>query len=330
MQKAVNTQVKAGVQERRFTLSREMGVLGALIVLSIVMTILSPYFLTTNNIFNVLRSISTIGIMAIGMTMIIVSGGIDLSVGSMLAAGAMFTARLMTYSHANPWISVLGGLVLGMVLGGINGLVITRVKVNPFITTLGMMSIGRGLAYLLATGLQGAVASNIPMRDPGVNFLGGGYIGPVPFALIEMVFLVLVFSIFMRFTVLGRQIYATGSNEQAARLSGVNVDMVRLFVYTLTGVLCAYAGIMNAGLLSTAATNLGTGNELDVIAAVIIGGASMNGGEGTIWGAIIGAAIMAILRNAFVLLHFPIHWQTVTIGVVIVLAVATDRLRRRS
>jgi ribose transport system permease protein len=311
--------------------TKEMGVFGALVVLTILMSFLNQYFATTQNIFNLLRSFSTIGIMAIGMTMIIVTGGIDLSVGSILAAGAMTTARLMTYGGINPWLAVLGGLIMGLALGAINGLIITKVKVNPFITTLGMMSIARGMAYLLATGLQGTVASNIPMKDPSVNFLGAGVLGDFqfPFPVIEMAVLVILFSIFLKFTVLGRQIYATGSNEQAARLSGVNVDMVRLFVYTLTGTLAAYAGIMNAGLLSTAATNLGLGNELDVIAAVIIGGTSLNGGEGTIYGAVIGAAIMAVVRNAFVLLHIPIHWQTVTIGIVIILAVATDRLRQR-
>lgn len=328
MQKVLDTKSKVGLKPRRIKVSREMGVLGALVVLSILMTILSPYFATPQNIFNVLRGISTIAIMSIGVTMVILTGGIDLSVGSILAAGAMFTARLMTDMGIDPWIAVLGGLGLGLLLGVVNGLIITKVKVNPFITTLGMMSVARGLAYLLATGLQGSVASNIPMRSPAVNFLGAGYLGPVPFSLIETIVLVVIFTVFMRYTVLGRQIYAVGSNEQAARLSGVNVDLVRLFVYSLTGTLCAFAGILNAGLLSTAATNLGTGNELDVIAAVIIGGTSLSGGEGTIYGAVIGAAIMAILRNAFVLLHFPIHWQTVSIGVVIVLAVATDRLRR--
>jgi ribose transport system permease protein len=324
-----NNKSSTGLQ--RLLKTKEIGVLGALVVLTILMSFLNQYFATSQNIFNVLRSFSTIGIMAIGMTMIIVTGGIDLSVGSILAAGAMTTARLMTYGGINPWLAVLGGLLMGTILGGVNGLIITKIKVNPFITTLGMMSIARGMAYLLATGLQGTVASNIPMKDPGVNFLGAGVLGSIqfPFPVIEMTIFVILFSIFLRFTVLGRQIYATGSNEQAARLSGVNVDMVRLFVYTLTGMLCAYAGIMNAGLLSTAATNLGSGNELDVIAAVIIGGTSLSGGEGTIYGAVIGAAIMAVVRNAFVLLHIPIHWQTVTIGIVIILAVATDRLRQR-
>ncbi len=329
--KAAQSNNKSSTGLQRLLKTKEIGVLGALIILTISMSFLNQYFATTQNIFNLLRSFSTIGIMAIGMTMIIVTAGIDLSVGSILAAGAMTTARLMTYGGINPWLAVLGGLLMGTILGGVNGLIITKIEVNPFITTLGMMSIARGMAYLLATGLQGAVASNIPMKDPGVNFLGAGVLGSIqfPFPVIEMTVFVILFSIFLRFTVLGRQIYATGSNEQAARLSGVNVDMVRLFVYTLTGTLSAYAGIMNAGLLSTAATNLGLGNELDVIAAVIIGGTSLSGGEGTIYGAVIGAAIMAVVRNAFVLLHIPIHWQTVTIGIVIILAVATDRLRQR-
>ena len=203
-------------------------------------------------------------------------------------------------------------------------------KIPPFIATLGMLSIARGLAYLLASGLEGTVASNVPMRDEAVNFLGKGYIGPVPVPVIEMFVLVIIFSLFLRYTVLGRQIYAVGSNEQAARLSGVPVNLVKLFVYTITGTLAALSGIMTAGLLATSATNAGVGTELDVIAAVVIGGASLAGGEGTIIGAIIGAAIMAVLRNAFILLKFPIYMQTISIGVVIILAVAIDQLRRRS
>ena len=305
------------------------GVFVALAALVVLMSFLSPYFLKTQNVFNVLRGMSTIGIMAIGQTMIIVTAGIDLSVGSILAAAGMATARLM-YHGVNPWVSFLGGLALGLVLGAINGFLITKAGINAFITTLGMLSVGRGLTYLLATGVKGTVASNIPMDSEAVNFMGAGYIGPVPFPVIEMALLVVVFTLFLRFTVLGRQIYATGSNLEAARLSGVNVDRVRMFAYTVTGGLCALAGVMEGGLLSTAATNAGTGKELDVIAAVVIGGASLVGGEGTIYGAIIGAAIMAVIRNAFVLLHLPIHMQTVTIGVVIVLAVGIDRLRKRS
>jgi ribose transport system permease protein len=306
---------------------REMGVFVALLVLCGLMSLASPYFLRPLNLFNITRGMSNIGIMSIGITMVIITGGIDLSVGSLLAVSGMFTARLM-FSGMSPWLSVACGLGLGLCFGLLNGLIITKVKVTPFITTLGMLSIGRGLSYLFATGLHGAVASNIPMRDPNVNFLGGGYIGPVPFPVIEMLVLVLAFSWFLRNTVLGRQIYAVGSNEDAARLSGVNVDRVKIFCYATTGILCGLAGIMSGGLLSTAATNAGEGNELDVIAAVVIGGTSLAGGEGSIIGAVIGAAIMAVIRNAFVMLHLPVFLQTVSIGVVIILAVAFDSLRR--
>lgn len=307
---------------------KEMGVLTALVIMSVLMSLASPYFFTAENIFNVMQSMSTIALMAIGETMVLVAGGLDLSVGSVLGASAMLTARLMTYNHINPWLSVVAGIGLGLTFGLINGLIITKVRINSFITTLGMLSVARGITYLLASGLEGTVASNIPMRDQGVSFLGAGYIGPVPFAAVIMLSLLLVFSLFMTNTVLGRQIYATGSNEQAARLSGVDVDKVRLFTYVVLGGMCALAGIMSAGLLSTAATNLGVGSELDVIAAAIIGGTSMYGGEGTVYGAVIGAAIMAIVHNAFVLLGLPLHLQTVTIGLVIILAVGLDRFRR--
>ena len=276
-----------------------------------------------------LRSMSTIGIMAIGMTMVIVSGGIDLSVGSVAAVSAMVTARQMSYAGWSPWLAFFTGIVVGLMCGAVNGLVITRLRVPPFIATLGMYSVARGLTFAASWGLQGSVASNIPMRDPQVNFLGGGYIGVVPFSVIEMAILVVVATLFLSQTVLGRQIYALGSNEQAARLSGVRVSRVRLFVYTLTGGAAALAGIMSAGLLKSAMTNLGTGTELDVIAAAVIGGASLAGGEGTVLGAIIGAAIMAVIRNAFVLLKMPIYMQNITIGVVIVMAVVLDQFRKR-
>ncbi len=319
----------------RLLRAREIGVLIALILLVLYVSSETPYFFRAQNLMNVLRSMSTVGIMSIGMTMIIVTAGIDLSVGSVLAASSMLTARLMFTETASPWVAVAVGLAFGALLGAVNGIVITKVRVNPFITTLGMLSIGRGLTLYLASNLKGTVASNIPMQNQDVNFLGAGYIENVPivdripFPVIEMLVLVIVFSLFMRYTVLGRQIYAVGANETAARLSGVPVDLVKIFVYTITGLLAAFAGIITAGLLATSATNAGQGVELDVIAAVVIGGASLMGGEGTIIGAIIGAAIMAVLRNAFVLLHFESYMQTITIGCVIIAAVAIDQLRRR-
>jgi len=308
--------------------AREFSVFCALVILFVIMSIASPYFFNAENIFNVLRNMSSIAIISVGMTMVIITGGIDLSVGSILAACSMLTARLM-WEGVNPLISFIIGLIFGIVLGALNGFIITRMKVNPFITTMGMMSIARGLTYYIATGVKGAVASNIPLKNPVLNFMGSGYLGPIPMPVIEMALLVLIASYFLRYTVLGRQVYAVGSNIEAARLSGVKVKNVQMFVHTLNGLMSALAGIINAGLLATAPTNAGTGVELDVIAAVIIGGASLSGGSGTIYGAVLGASIMAIIRNAFVLLHLPAFMQTITIGVVLILAVASDNLRSK-
>lgn len=324
---------------KRLLQRREMGVFFALVVLFIYMSLKSQYFLGRENIFNVLRNMSSITVMAIGMTMIIVTGGIDLSIGSTLGVTSMLAARMIFNSPDvfltgySPWLAIPVAVFFGGLIGLVNGLIITKLNVNPFITTLGMLSIGRGLTYLLATGIRGAVASNIPMKNGFVNFIGIGKIGwegfQVPMQVVIMFTLVIVFSLFLQYTVLGRQIYAVGSNSEAARLTGVNVHFVQIFVFTLTGLLCALAGLMNSGLVGAAVTNAGAGSEMDVIAAVIIGGTSLSGGEGTIIGAVIGAAIMAVLKNAFVLLHLPVYLQTVSIGVVIILAVAIDGLRRR-
>lgn len=317
---------RTGTSWRKFLQIREVNVLIALIFMIVIMSVASPYFLKQDNLFNILRGMSTIGIMAIGQTMVIITGGIDLSVGSLMAVTSMLTARLITVYGQNALFAVICGLIFGLLLGTVSGLVITRFKINPFITTLGMLSIGRGLTYLLATGVKGSVASNIPMQNPSIIFLGSGYLGLVPFSVVLLLLLVILATVFLKRTVPGRYIYAVGSNERSARLSGVPVNKVRVFVYAISGFFCALAGIILTGRLSTAATNIGVGNELDVIAAVVIGGASLQGGEGTVTGAIIGATIMAIVRNAFVLLHIPNHFQTITIGIVIILAVGLDQL----
>jgi ribose transport system permease protein len=312
---------------RKFIHARELGVLIALLIMCVIMSIASPYFLKTINIFNVMRNMSTIGIIAIGMSMVIITGGIDLSVGSVMALAGMITARML-YSGLPTLIALLIGFAVGILVGAINGFMISRLNVTPFIVTLGMLSIARGLTVFFATGIKGVgVASNIKINNQFVEFIGGGYIGPIPVPVIIMFVLVFAFSYFLNNTALGRHIYAIGSNEEAARLTGVNVNHVKIFVYTLVGMLCALAGIISCGLLSTAATNIGTGTELDVVAAVVIGGASLKGGKGSIAGSIFGAAIMAVLRNSFVLLKMPGYMQTISIGVVIVLAVTLDTIR---
>ena len=318
---------RAGNRLTRVFAVREAGTVAALAALCVAMSLASPYFFTLRNIFNVLQGMSTIGIMAIGATMVLVAGGLDLSVGSVMALGAVLTARLMTYDGLNPWLASAAGLGAGLAFGLLNGVLVTRARIIPFIATLGTLSVGRGLAYLFATG-QAGVASNVPMRDASVGFLGAGYIGPVPMPVILMLILGVIAALFLGNTVLGRQIYAVGSNLRAARLCGISVDRVQVFTYVVAGGLSALAGVIATGLLSTASTNLGQGVELDVIAAAVIGGTSLSGGEGSVVGTLVGAAIMAVVRNAFVLLGMPLHFQTMIIGIVILLAVGLDRRRR--
>ena len=313
---------------RRLFAAREAGVLLALFVLCVGLSIASPYFFTLRNIFNVLQGMSTIGIMATGMTIVLIAGGLDLPVGSVLAVGAVLAARLMTYSGLNPWVAVATGLMAGVAIGAVNGLLVTRAHIVPFIATLGTLSVARGLAFVLATGATGTVASNVPMRDSAVAYLGAGYVGPVPVPVLIMLALGILSAVLLANTVLGRQVYAVGSNPRGARLSGVSVERVQLITYVVCGGLAALAGIITTGLLATASTNLGQGVELDVIAAAVIGGTSLRGGEGSVIGTLIGAAIMAVVRNAFVLLGLPLHLQVMIIGVVILLAVGLDRRRR--
>jgi ribose/xylose/arabinose/galactoside ABC-type transport system permease subunit len=312
---------------RRLFAAREAGVLVALLVLCIGLSIASPYFFSLRNVFNVLQGMSTIGIMAVGMTIVLIAGGLDLSVGSVLAVGAVSTAHLMTYNGVNAWIAVAAGLLAGVAIGVVNGLLVTRAGIIPFIATLGTLGVARGLAFVLATS-AGTVASNVPMRDSGVAYLGAGYVGPVPVPVLIMLTLVVLSAALLANTVLGRQIYAVGSNPRAARLSGIRVERVQLITYAVCGGFAALAGVITTGLLATASTNLGQGVELDVIAAAVIGGTSLNGGEGSVIGTLIGAAMMAVVRNAFVLLGLPLHLQVMIIGVVILLAVGLDRRRR--
>jgi ribose transport system permease protein len=306
---------------RRLLHASELGVLIALIGLCVATTLASPYFLQTDNILNVLRGIAVIGIMAFGETLVIMTGSFDLSIGSVLALSSMVVAKSMTDYHLNPILAVLAGIVTGMVCGAANGLMVTRIRINSFIATLAMLSIARGLTYLVASG------SNIQMRDKSVVFLGAGYLGRVPFAVIEMFFLLIVAYVFLRYTVVGRRVAAVGGNERAARLSGVRVERIRMLVFVIMGALAALAGVIKAATLSTAAVSAGTGNELDVIAAVVIGGASLAGGTGSVIGAVLGAALMGVLHNAFVMLGFPLHLQTVSIGLVIIFAATVDKLR---
>jgi ribose transport system permease protein len=306
---------------RKLDIGVGWGVILAFVLECVLLTILSPFFLSANNLFNVLKSFSFTGIIAVGMTMLIVVGALDLSVGSVMGLGGMVAAALMARVGVHPIPACLAGVLIGSLVGWVTSILVNKLKINSFIVTLAMLSVARGFTYMISRG------SNIFIRSKGVMFLGQGYVSVVPFPVIIMLLLVILGAVFMSLTVVGRQIYAIGGNERAARLAGIRVHRVRSLVFIITSTLAAFAGIIASGMLGSAEMVAGTGLELDVIAAVIIGGASLSGGKGTIVGSLIGAAIMGVLRNGFILLGLPYEAQIISIGLVIILAVIIDSLR---
>ena len=303
---------------------KELNILVALIGLCTFLSFASPYFLTADNALGVARAFSLTAIAAIGQTMVIITGGIDLSVGSVLALSGLSTGMLM----ATGWPlvpSIVAGLIVGMIFGACNGFLITRVGLPPFIATLGMLSIGRGLVYVLTKGYP----VTIPRGEELLLEVGQGYVGIVPVPVIIMLVITIVATIFLSKTTLGRYIYAVGGNEEAARLAGINVSRVKMFVYTMSGLLAAVSGIILLSRLVSAQPSAGLGFELPVIAAAIIGGTSLLGGEGTVLGAVLGAAIIGVLENGMVLLGVNTYAQQAVTGAVILLAVGLDMWQKR-
>lgn len=300
------------------------GPLGGLIVLVVVMSFLSPFFLTFNNLFNVATQISVIAILAFGQTFVIVSGGIDLSVGSVLALAGIVFGWASVVAGLPVVLALLLGLGAGAAIGLVNGLLITLGKLPPFIATLAMLSAARGLALVISNGQP---LNPIPEV---VRTLGGGDLfGVVPLPVVLLLIMWVITIVILRSTYPGRCFYAIGGNEEAARLSGINVFRQKLLMYTLSGFFAAVAGILIAARLASAQPQAGFTFELDAIAAVVIGGASLAGGVGSASGTFIGALILGVLRNGLNLLNVSAFWQQVVIGAVIALAVMTDTLRRK-
>lgn len=305
---------------KRFQI-QSIGVLIALVVMVIIMASASPHFMTTENIFSVIRGFSFVAIMAIGETLAIITAGIDLSVGSILGLSGCLTA-LSLQAHWGVFLAIIVGLICGTFLGFINGQLITRLKLPPFIVTLGMLSMARGLAYVVTKGWP---ISGFP---ESFMVLGQGYLWIIPIPVIFMVVFAILGFIFLSRTVVGRQLYAIGGNETAAHLSGVPVNRVKVIAYTISGFASALAGILLIARLGVSQSVAGQSYELDAIAASVIGGTSLMGGEGTVLGVIIGAAIMGVLRNGLVLLGVSAFWQQFALGAIIVLAVTVDKLRK--
>jgi ribose transport system permease protein len=303
---------------------RELNVLTALLVVSALISLATPYFLTTDNLMGVFRSFSLIAIMSIGMVMVIITGGIDLSVGSVMGLSSLMTA--LGFANGLPMpVCIAGGLLVGLLFGLFNGLLITAIRLPPFIATLGSLSIGRGLMYIITHGVP-----LTPDTPDAFALLGQGYVGVVPVPVVIMLVMMVVFSVVMRRTRFGRHVYATGGNEVAARLSGVKTRRVKLTVYMLSGVISAIAGVVSFSRYLSAEPASGFGAELDVIAAAAIGGASLSGGVGSVEGAIIGAALAGIIANGVVLMNIDTYAQQAITGAVIIIAVSLDVWRSRS
>ena len=300
----------------------EISVAVALAALCVVMTFASPYFLTVRNILNILRQFSLIAILAVGEGLIIITAGIDLSVGALVGMTAC-TGAWVALAGAPPSLTLLVVLGSGTLAGFANGLLVTRVGIAPFIATLGMMSVARGVSLLITLG------SPIHYDTTWISVFGGGRIGVVPVSVIVMLVIVAAGSIVATRTVLGKNVYAVGNSEKAAKLSGIRVETTKTVVFTITGFLTGVCGLILMGQLEGADAFYGNGYELDVIAAAVIGGISLAGGEGNLLGIMVGAALMGVLKNAFVLLAVPGYWQTVAVGLVIIGAVSIDSLRKR-
>lgn len=298
------------------------GALVGLIALIIVLAIATPAFLTFDNIVNVGVQAAAIAIIAFGMTFVIVTGGIDLSVGAVAALGGMVSAFMWAEAGLPGWITLLIGLLVGLVSGMIVGLSIAYGKLPAFIATLAMMSITRGLTLVVSEGSP--IASS-----EAVNWMGTD-LGPIPVPIIMMVIAGLLCWFILSRTVLGRSMYAIGGNLEAARLSGLPVRRILISVYALSGVFAAWAGIVMTARLSSAQPNTGMGYELDAIAAVVIGGASLAGGRGGAWGTFVGAILLAVIRNGLNLLNVSSFWQQIVIGIVIALAVGFDVIRNKT
>ncbi|MFN8460077.1 MAG: ABC transporter permease [Anaerolineae bacterium] len=298
------------------------GIVLAFLVLCVVLSFLSPYFLTTKNLLNVLLQASINLVVAVGMTFVITSGGIDLSVGSIVAVAGMVMADLV----ARKWslgVAVPAALLVGTLCGMLNGVLITRLRLPPFIVTLGTMSIYRGVALIYNDGKPLYGLSQKVLR------IISGDIASIPIPVIIALAVALLAHFVLRHTVIGEYTTAIGGNEETTRLSGIDVRRYKIIIYSMSGLMCGLAGIILTARLSAAEPIAGVMYELDAIAATVMGGTSLTGGEGTIFGTLIGALLMGVLRNGLNLLNIQSYYQQLVIGAVIVLAVAVDKLRKR-
>jgi ribose transport system permease protein len=293
------------------------------LVLMLVLSLASPYFMTLGNMTNLMKQVSIVAILAAGQAVVIISGGIDLSVGSVLALSAV-TIGWLIEAGVSPGLATLGGLAVGTLAGWINGMVITRGRIPPFIATLGMLGIARGVALVITNGVSYQVL------EPLFLFIGNSKFAGLPIPLYFVIGVFAVIGVMMHLTVFGRHVYAIGGDERVARLEGIPVDRQKVKIYTLCGLLSGVAAVVLVGRLAATPPSVAEGIELQAIAAVIIGGVSFAGGRGIVATALVGALIMAMITNGLNILGISSFYQQVLIGMVIIAAVWLDNLKSRS
>jgi ribose/xylose/arabinose/galactoside ABC-type transport system permease subunit len=302
----------------------------SLIIVSIIMSLLSPAFFSLSNFLDITRVVSITGIMALGMTAVVLIGGIDLSVGSIFALSGAIGASFITGSHSNyalanmvnisTPLAVIIGILAGAIVGFINGFIINKFKIEAFIMTLGTMSFARGLTYLYSGGFP-VIFHDMPKS---FAWLGKGYIFGLPTPTGIFLILAFVFFLMLKYTAFGRSLYAIGGNPQAANLSGINIGFYRILTFTISGALAGLSGIIMASRIASASPIAGIGEEMNVIAAVVLGGASLKGGKGTVFGTILGLLIIGVIQNGLNLLGVASYYQHIFKGFIIILAVAFD------
>lgn len=321
-----------GEQGRRADTIQRLLAFGALIILFIVFSLASPYFFTFNNIVGILIATAVNGLLAVGVTFVIISGGIDLSVGTVMTLCSVMTAVMVKNLGMPVTVGVIVGILTGGFAGFINGIMISKLKLPPFIATLGMLNVARGSSLVITDLSPIYFPLEIGFNNVAMGSLMGTIIPgfDIPNGVLIMFGAALLGGLILTKTVVGRYCFALGSNEEAARLSGVNVDFWKTTIYTVCGIFVGMAGVVIAARLNSAQPALGQGYELDAIAAAVIGGISMSGGEGTMIGTIIGAFIISTLTNGLRILSVPQEWQIVVTGLIIISAVYLDILRRRT
>lgn len=302
---------------------KKFSTLFILLALIIIFSIASPNFLRINNILNVLRQVSVISILTAGMTFVIISGGMDLTVGAYLGLAGVVLAKLFGTAGLPVAVSVLLTMVVITIFGIITGALIVGLDVSAIVITLGMMTVVRGLAYIISGGLP---VYDIP---ESIVFLGQGYVAGIPVPVIIMLVIVVIMGLILKYTYFGRYVYAIGGNVEAAKLAGVSVKKITISLYAISAFLASIAGVVLTGRISSGAPASGTSTEMDVVTAVVIGGVSVNGGKGSMLGAFLGAVIMGVLSNGLTIMNISEYYQQVVKGIVLILAVAFDVLANR-